>query len=81
MLTGRRGKDMSEDKHGFTIKEYPDGLESVRKSIYNCEQMCGLDRNMMARLIKGEYSEYITLNSMGRTSKKIVIEYDVTEKL
>ena len=69
------------DKHGFRVKKYPDGLESVRKSIHNCEQMCGMDRNMMARLIKGEYSEYTTLNSMGRTSKKIVIEYDVTEKL
>ena len=32
------------DKHGFRIKRYPDGLESVRKSVENCEQMCGLDR-------------------------------------
>ena len=69
------------DKHGFRVTVYPDGLESVRKSIQNCEQMCGMDRHMMARLIKGEYNEYNTLNSSGRSSKKIVIEYDVTEKL
>ena len=65
------------DKHGFKVKKYPDGLESVRKSVENCEQMCGLDRNVMARLIKGEWSQSTTLDSLGRTSKKIVIEYDI----
>ena len=71
---------MDEDKHGFKITEYPDGLESVRKSVVDCEQLCGLDRNMMARLIKGEWSEFTTLNSLGRISKKIVIEYDIKQK-
>ena len=65
------------DKHGFKVKKYPDGLESVRKSVENCEQMCGLDRIVMARLIKGEWSQSTTLDSVGRTSKKIVIEYDI----
>ena len=65
------------DKHGFRIQVYPDGLESVRKSVENCEQLCGLDRNVMARLIKGEWSQSTTLDSVGRTSKKIVIEYDI----
>ena len=65
------------DKHGFRVKKYPDGLGSVRKSVENCEQMCGLDRNVMARLIKGEWSQSTTLDSVGRTSKKIVIEYDI----
>ena len=68
------------DKHGFKIKKYPDGLESVRKSVENCEQLSGLDRNMMSRLIKGEWSEFTTLNSLGRISKKIVIEYDIKQK-
>ena len=35
------------DKHGFKVKKYPNGLESVRKSVENCEQMCGLDKNAM----------------------------------
>ena len=65
------------DKHGFKVKTYPDGLGSVRKSVENCEQLCGLDRNVMARLIKGEWSQSTTLDSVGRTSKKIVIEYDI----
>ena len=65
------------DKHGFRIKKYPDGLESVRKSVENCEQMCGLDRNLMGKLLKGEWSQYFTLDMNGRTSKKIVIEYDI----
>ena len=65
------------DKHGFRVKRYPDGLGSVRKSVENCEQMCGLDRNVMARLLKGEWSQSTTLNSIGRSSKKIVIEYDI----
>ena len=65
------------DKHGFKVKKYPDGLESVRKSVENCEQMCGLDRNVMARLLKGEWYHSTTLDHSGRTSKKIVIEYDI----
>ena len=85
MLIGRGGKDMPEydsegnelDKHGFKVQVYPDGLESVRKSVENCEQLCGLDKNIMANLLKGEWSEYTTLNSVGRSSKKIVIEYDI----
>ena len=68
------------DKHGFKIKVYPDGLGHVRKSVENCEQMCGLDRNVMARLLKGEWSQSTTLNSVGRSSQKIVIEYDIKEK-
>ena len=65
------------DKHGFRVKKYPDGLGSVRKSVENCEQMCGLDRDLMARLIKGEWNEFTTSDHSGRTSKKIVIEYDI----
>ena len=68
------------DKHGFKVKKYPDGLEAVRKSVENCEQMCGLDRNVMARLIKGEWSQSTTLDSVGRTSKKSVIEYCIKTK-
>ena len=65
------------DKHGFKIRKYPDRLESVRKSVENCEQMCGLYRNVMARLLKGEWTESTTLDHSGRSSKKIVIEYDI----
>ena len=68
------------DKHGFKIKKYPDGLESVRLSVENCEQMTGLDKNVMLELLKGEWSECSTLNSLGRSSQKIVIEYDIKEK-
>ena len=68
------------DKHGFRVKNYPDGLESVRKSVENCDNMCGLDRKLMERLVKGTYTEYKTLDQNGRTSKKIVIEYDVEER-
>ena len=68
------------DKHGFRVQVYPDGLESVRKSVENCEQLCGLDRNVMAALLKGEWSHYTTADHSGRTSKKIVIEYDIQEK-
>ena len=68
------------DRHGFKIKKYPDGLESVRKSVENCETMCGLDRNVMAALLKGEWTQSTTLDHSGRQSKKIVIEYDITYK-
>ena len=68
------------DKHGFRVQVYPDGLESVRKSVENCEVMCGLDKNVMMALLNGEWSESTTLNSTGRQSKKIVIEYDIKQK-
>ena len=70
-------KEVELDKHGFTIKHKPGGLESVRKSVENCEELCGLDRNVMKRLLDGEWSQYSTLDMNGRTSKKIVIEYDI----
>ena len=68
------------DKLGFRVKKYPDGLESVRKSVENCETMCGLDKNVMMKLLQGEWSEYNTLNSTGRQSRKIVIEYEIKQK-
>ena len=68
------------DKHGFKLKKYPDGLESVRKSVENCEQMCGLDKKVMMKLLQGEWAEYTTSDHAGRQSKKIVIEYDITHK-
>ena len=68
------------DKHGFKVKKYPDGLGSVRASVENCHQLCGLDKNLMERLLKGEWSESSTLDSTGRQSQKIVIEYDIKQK-
>ena len=68
------------DKHGFKIKRYPDGLESVRKSVDNCVAMAGLDKKVMEDLLAGQWSERTCYNSMGRQSKKIVIEYNITEK-
>ena len=68
------------DKHGFKVKKYPDGLGHVRKSVENCEQMCGLDKNVMMELLKGEWNQYTTSDHSGRTSKKIVIEYDIKHK-
>ena len=59
------------DKHGFKIKVYPDGLGHVRASVENCEQLCGLDKNVMARLLKGEWSQYTTSDHSGRQSKKL----------
>tara|TARA_A100001037_G_C15010719_1_gene571544 strand:- start:449 stop:694 length:246 start_codon:yes stop_codon:yes gene_type:complete len=65
------------DKHGFKVQVYPDGLESVRAAVDNAVNLCGLDKNLMEKLLKGEWSEVTTLNSTGRSSKKIVIEYDI----
>ena len=65
------------DKHGFKVRKYPDGLESVRAAVDNAVNLCGLDKKLMENLLKGEWTELTTSNSMGRTSKKIVIEYDI----
>ncbi len=78
-ITGKKYDEEGNelDKHGFKVKVLPDGLESVRESVKNCEQLCGLDRNLMANLLKGEWSQCTTSDHSGRTSKKIVIEYDI----
>ena len=68
------------DKHGFKIKKYPDALGHVRRSVENCEQLTGLDKNVMAALLKGDWKQYTTSDHAGRQSKKIVIEYDITHK-
>tara|TARA_B100000131_G_scaffold294000_1_gene309750 strand:- start:952 stop:1227 length:276 start_codon:yes stop_codon:yes gene_type:complete len=68
------------DKHGFKVKKYPDGLGSVRAAVENAVNLCGLDKKVMEELLKGEWSQSTTLNSTGRMSKKIVIEYDIKQK-
>ena len=68
------------DRHGFKVQVYPNGLESVRKSVENCVQLCGLDKRVMEDLLKGKWSESSTLDSTGRSSQKIVIEYDIKQK-
>ncbi len=60
--------------------KYPDGLESVRRAVDNAVNLCGLDKNLMEDLLKGEWTELTTSNSTGRMSKKIVIEYDIHQK-
>ena len=93
MLTGRRGKDMSDeftididkalenakttDLNGFAKDTYPDGLGSVKAAVNNCINLAGLDKKLMGEIADGEWNEYYTQNSVGRRSKKIVIEYDI----
>tara|TARA_B100001996_G_scaffold68212_1_gene49729 strand:- start:695 stop:958 length:264 start_codon:yes stop_codon:yes gene_type:complete len=67
----------TNDLAGGFVDKYPDGLQSVRKSVENCEQLSGLDKKVMQALLAGEWNQYITLNSSKRQSKKIVIEYDI----
>ena len=55
-------------------------LESVRRAVDNAVTLCGLDKKLMEALLKGEWSESTTLNSTGRMSKKIIIEYDIHDK-
>ena len=73
-------KAKTDDLAGSFIDKYPDGVTSVFRSVMNCEQLAGLDRNLMARIIKGKWSESSTLDSTGRSSQKIVIEYDIKQK-
>ena len=59
---------------------YPDALESIHISVENSVNLCGLNKKLMEDILKGEWSEQETLNSVGRQSKKIVIEYNITNK-
>ena len=64
---------------GFTDK-YPSPVESVKRSVINCIDLAGLDKKLMGDIADGEFNQYETLNSVGRSSKKIVIEYDIKVK-
>ena len=68
------------DLNGFVKDEYPNGLESVKRSVINCIDLAGLDKKLMVDIADGEFNQYETLNSVGRSSKKIVIEYDIKIK-
>ncbi len=56
----------------------PTGIESVKQAVTNCIDLAGLDKKLMSNISDGEWSEYHTQNSVGRRSKKIIIEYDIT---
>ena len=73
-------EEVELDKYGFTVRKYPDGLESVRAAVDNAVNLCGLDKKVMEALQKGEWTQLTTSNSTGRMSKKIVIEYDIKQK-
>ena len=68
------------DLAGGFVDYYPSPVESVKHAVNNCINLAGLDKNVMMALLNGEWSESTTLNSMGRQSKKIVIEYDIKQK-
>ena len=68
------------DHIGDWTPVYPNGLESVRKSVENCVQLSGLDKRLMEDLLKGEWTSYTAYSSSGMSSKKIVIEYDIKEE-
>lgn len=40
------------DKHGFTIRPPISDTDCILKCLRNCEQMCGMDKKQVARLIK-----------------------------
>ena len=68
------------DLAGGFVDYYPSPIESVKKAVNNCIDLAGLDKKLMGDIESGEWSEYYTQNSVGRQSKKIVIEYDITNK-
>ena len=92
MLTGRGGKDMSDefsididkalekskttDLNGFVKDEYPDGLESVKQAVTNCIDLAGLDKKLMGDIADGDYTSYDCYDSTGRHYTKLVIEYE-----
>ena len=71
-------KAKNNELAGFENKN-PTALESVIQAINNSEFLSGLDHKLMKRLMEGEYNHYETLNSSKRSSKKIVIEYDIQD--
>tara|TARA_B100000427_G_scaffold309162_1_gene297953 strand:- start:12968 stop:13231 length:264 start_codon:yes stop_codon:yes gene_type:complete len=59
---------------------YPQGAQAVKIAVENCEQLCGLDKKEMGAIAQGTFTQMETLDSTGKMTKKIVIEYDVRQK-
>ena len=57
----------------------PTALESVIQAINNSEYLAGLDHKLMRTISEGTFTHHETLNSSKRSSKKIVIEYDIKD--
>tara|TARA_X000000368_G_scaffold280178_1_gene222233 strand:+ start:140 stop:400 length:261 start_codon:yes stop_codon:yes gene_type:complete len=57
----------------------PTALESVIQAINNSEHLAGLDHKLMRTIAEGTFTHHETLNSSKRSSKKIVIEYDIKD--
>ena len=68
------------DLAGGFVDYYPTGVESVKHAVTNCIDLAGLDKKLMSNIADGDWNEYYTQNSVGRQSKKIVIEYDISTK-
>ena len=64
------------DLNGFVKDEYPNGLESVKRSVINCIDLAGLDKKMMGDIDAGTYTSYDCYDSTGRHYTKLVIEYE-----
>ena len=64
------------DLNGFVKDEYPDGLESVKRSVINCIDLAGLDKKLMGDIADGDYTSYDCYDSAGRHYTKLVIEYE-----
>ena len=64
------------DLNGFVKDEYPDGLESVKRSVRNCIDLAGLDKRVMGDIDAGTYTSYDCYDSTGRHYTKLVIEYE-----
>lgn len=62
------------------MSEFHKGAQAVKVAVENCEHLCGLDKTEMESIAKGTFTQMETLDSTGKMSKKIVIEYDVRQK-
>ena len=54
----------------------PTGIESVKAAVNNCIDLAGLDKKLMGDIADGEFTSYDCYDSTGRSTKKIVIEYE-----
>ena len=55
-------KAKTTDLNGVVKDEYTESVESVGKSVENCEKLAGLDRKLMQDRIKVEYTKYERTN-------------------
>ena len=76
---GFGGAETIVNEQGWIERAPIPGSEAIKLALENSINLCGLNKQQIELILKGEFIDQETLNSRGVATKRIIIEYDVKE--